>query len=479
MGCPITEKVLACFKEIAAVPRRSKSEEKIRAWLLDWAKKHNLEAKTDEVGNVLIEVPATPGYENSPILILQGHMDMVCEKNHDSKHDFTKDPIEVIEDGEWLRANGTTLGADNGIGVALGLVFALEPEHPALELLFTVDEETGLTGAQSLKPGFLKGKVLLNCDSEDEGVFTVGCAGGIDTHITIPMTKVAAPAEFKAYRLQVSGLCGGHSGTDINCQRANAIRVLARALRQVDSVGNFMIADIHSGSAHNAIPRDGYAVVLMEEKTAEKSQELLKTLDDQLSDEYKNTDPNLEISLVATEAVSEAMSVDDTKKLIYFLHAIPHGVDSMSTDIVTLVETSNNLAVIKIVDNKIEIITSQRSSVMSRLHALTDRIETIAHLAGFDVKSGSGYPSWQPNMASPLLAKCKKVYEEVMEKEPVVEVIHAGLECGLIGGQYPGMDMISFGPTIKSPHSPDEKMNIPSLEKVCKFMVALLKSYKA
>jgi dipeptidase D len=479
MECPITKKVLACFEEITKIPRRSKSEEKIREWLLNWAKENNLVAKTDKVGNVLIEVPATAGYEDAPILIIQGHMDMVCEKIPTSNHDFTKDPLKLKYEGEWLKADGTTLGADNGIGVALGLVLAMEAEHPALELLFTVDEETGLTGAKSIEPDFLKGRVLLNCDSEDEGVFTVGCAGGVDTRITIPMEKVPAPAGLKTYRLNVGGLSGGHSGVDINCQRANAIYVLARSLRKLDMVGNFMLADVHAGSAHNAIPRDAYAIVIMDEKNVEKAQELLKDLDEKLSDEYRNTDPNLEISLVPTDPVTEGMSFDETQKLLYFLFAVPHGVNSMSTDIKGLVETSNNLAIIKVIDNAIEITTSQRSSVMSRLQDLTDRIENIARLAGYEVESGSGYPSWKPNMDSAVLKKCKEVYMEEFGKEPVVEIIHAGLECGLIGDKYPGMDMISFGPTIKNPHSPDEMMHLPSVEKICKFMTALFKSYKA
>jgi len=477
-----TKQILDLFEEISAIPRCSKHEEKIGAFLQEWGKKHGLQVKTDKVGNVLIKVPASAGYEKSGAVVIQGHMDMVCEKTADSPHDFAKDPIRFVYDGDWLKADHTTLGADNGIALAMALTMALDKTvaHPPLELLFTVDEETGLTGANALQGDFIEGKILLNVDSEDEGVFTVGCAGGRDTHISLPLQYEDAPSGFVMARLKAGGMTGGHSGVNINEERANAIRVLVRALMQIKSEFDLRLADIAGGTAHNAIPRDAWADIFIPrdnfkaiEKTAADLQGIFKR-------EFKKTDPDLKISLeLQPETMGKRpLNVADSAKICDLIIALPHGVAAMSTEIKGLVETSNNLANVKIANSKIEIVTSQRSSVMSRLHALTLRIEAIARLAGAQAVSGNGYPSWQPNLQSPLLARCKDVYRKLFGKEPHVEAIHAGLECGIIGDKKAGMDMISFGPTLKNPHSPDEKIHVESIGKIWDFLAELLKSLK-
>jgi dipeptidase D len=477
-----TKQILDLFERISAIPRCSKHEEKIGAFLLDWAEKNGLKSKKDKVGNVLIKVPASPGYEKSGIVVIQGHMDMVCEKTADSPHDFSKDPIRFVFDGEWLMADHTTLGADNGIALAMAMVLALDKEaaHPPLELLFTVDEETGLTGANALQGDFIEGKILLNVDSEDEGVFTVGCAGGRDTRISLAVHYEDAPEGFVMARLKAGGMNGGHSGVNINDERANAIRVLVRALMQVRREFDVRLADISGGTAHNAIPRDAWADIFIPRDSFKDIERIVSEQEATLRAEFKKTDPNLKVGVeLQLETMGKRpLNTADSGRILDLLLALPHGVAAMSAEIKGLVETSNNEASVRITNSKLEIVTSQRSSVMSRLHALTWRIEAIARLAGADAVSGNGYPAWQPNLQSPLLARCKDVYRKLFGKEPLVEVIHAGLECGIIGDKKEGMDMISFGPTLKNPHSPDEKIHVGSIGKVWDFMVAMLKSMK-
>ncbi len=477
-----TKQILDLFEEISAIPRCSKHEEKIGIFIQDWGKKHGLQSKTDKVGNVLIKVPATPGYERSGAVVIQGHMDMVCEKTADSPHDFAKDPIRFVYDGDWLKADHTTLGADNGIALAMAMTLALDKTavHPPLELLFTVDEETGLTGANALQGDFIEGKILLNVDSEDEGVFTVGCAGGRDTHISLPLQYEDAPAGFVMARLKAGGMTGGHSGVNINEERANAIRVLVRTLVQIKAEFDMRLADIAGGTAHNAIPRDAWADIFIPRDSFKAIEKTASELEQVFKREFKKTDPDLKISLeLQPETMGKRpLNVADSAKICDLVIALPHGVAAMSTEIKGLVETSNNLANVKIANSKMEIVTSQRSSVMTRLHALTWRIEAIARLAGAQAVSGNGYPSWQPNLQSPLLARCKDVYRKLFGKEPQVEAIHAGLECGIIGDKKAGMDMISFGPTLKNPHSPDEKIQVESIGKIWDFLVELLKSLK-
>jgi dipeptidase D len=477
-----TKQVLDLFEKISAIPRCSKHEEKIGAFLLDWAEKNGLEGQKDKVGNVLIKVKASPGYERSGAVVIQGHMDMVCEKTADSPHDFAKDPIRFVYDGEWLKADHTTLGADNGIALAMAMVMALDKSvvHPKLELLFTIDEETGLTGANALSGDFIEGKILLNVDSEDEGVFTVGCAGGRDTHITLPVHYEDAPEGFVMARVKAGNMTGGHSGVNINEERANAIRVLARALMQVRHEHDVRLGDISGGTAHNAIPRDSWADIFIPRDGFKEIEKLVSELEAVFKREFKKTDPNLKVSVeLQLETMGKRpLNTADSGRILDLLIALPHGVAAMSTEMKGLVETSNNEASVRIANSKLEIVTSQRSSVMSRLHALTWRIEALARLAGADAVSGNGYPSWQPNLQSPLLARCKDVYRKLFGKEPHVEAIHAGLECGIIGDKKEGMDMISFGPTLKNPHSPDEKIHVESIGKVWDFMVELLKSLK-
>lgn len=475
-----TRKIIDNFESISAVPRQSKKEEKIRAYLLDWAKKLNLRAKEDEVGNILVKVPASKGQEKQDSVVIQGHMDMVCEKTPKSKHDFEKDPIKLVYDGDWLKANQTTLGADNGIAIAIAMTIAEDKKltHPPLELLFTVDEETGLTGAKALKKGFFKGKTLINIDSEDEGVFTVGCAGGKDTHIEYQLEYEEVPEGYIPVLLKASSMTGGHSGVNINEERANAIKILVRAIYSLNSLSDVRIIGIKGGTAHNAIPRDAEASLYLPADAFKEAKKQVSALQKVFKNEFANTDPKLKLSLKEYSEVTDnrAMKSYVTARVVDLIRAMPHGVAARSTDMPGLIETSSNLAKVWISEGKLYIETSQRSSVMSRLDGITQRVEAIARLAGASVFSGNGYPSWQPNFKSKLLDKCKKIYKKTFNEEAKVEAIHAGLECGLIGNVQSGMDMISFGPTIKNPHSPDEKIYIPSIEKIWKFTTELIKT---
>jgi dipeptidase D len=478
---PKTKEVLKWFEEIAKVPRVSKHEEKIREWVLGWAENHNLKSATDDAGNVVINVPATKGYENSPTIIVQGHLDMVGEKTPDSTHDFSKDPIELIYAGEWLKANKTTLGADNGIAIALAMAMILDKdvEHPPLELLLTVDEETGLTGAKQLKKGFVKGRILLNIDSEDEGVFTVGCAGGRDTEIEIPLRFENAEEGASFYKVKAGGMKGGHSGVDIHKQRANAVKVLFRALDMLISEHDVRLAHVKGGSAHNAIPRDAEALVAFNKDVLKKVKSTLGEAEKILKNEFAGVDPELNLKLEPMESDKrKVITAKAMTKAVEAVLALPHGVAAMSTAIPGLVETSDNLATISVKGNKLRILTSQRSSLVSRLTMLSRQIESAGRLAGGTAVTGTGYPPWEPNWDSPLLEKCKKIYKSKFGKDPVVEVIHAGLECGIIGDKYPGMDMLSYGPTLKNPHSPDETLKITDIEKIWTLTAEILKSFK-
>jgi dipeptidase D len=476
-----TNVVLDWFAKLSEIPRRSREEEKVCQWIIDWAKENNFSYKTDKVNNIVVNVPGTAGYENSPLVVIQAHVDMVCEKTPDSDHDFTKDPIKLVYDGDWLKADRTTLGADNGMAVAMMMAVATldDVAHPPLELLFTVDEETGLTGANSLEPGFTEGKILINIDTEDEGYFTVGCAGGINSNLTLPFKYEDAPSGCQLMKIGAGGMRGGHSGVDIHKEKANAIKVLATALRYLRRDVDARLVSVSGGTAHNAIPRDCEAFVYVPVNSKDKAKAAIAHAEETLAFEYKNTDPNLFIKIEeSSENYNQAMNDETTAQVIDFILAIPHGVAAMSTDIDDLVETSNNLARVRTEDSKIKVLTSQRSSVVSRIEAITTQVEAIARLAGGEAYSTDGYPPWPPNMDSPLLAKCLEIYKGMFDKEPVVDIIHAGLECGIIGDKNEGMDMISFGPTIKEPHSPDEKILIPTIGMVWDFMEELLKQLK-
>jgi dipeptidase D len=476
-----TKKILHAFEQISRVPRPSKREEKIVAWLLDWAAENGLPARSDEAGNIVIKVPATPGYEKSETLVLQGHMDMVCEKTRDSNHDFDRDPIELVYTGDgWLTANKTTLGADNGIAIAMAMVVATDKQlaHPPLEILFTTDEETGLTGASSLKAGFIEGRQLLNVDSEDEGVFTVGCAGGEDARVAMPFVTGDSLPGYSAFKLVGSDMSGGHSGVDIILGRANAIKLLFRAIQLLSRLTDVRIAALSGGTTRNAIPRDCEAVLLLPDKDQARARELVAELERKLQSEYRSTDPNLQLKLTEESGDFKAASASTTRRAIDLVLAYPDGVAAMSKDIEGLVETSNNLATINIEKGRLVILSNQRSSNMDKLALIGDRILAVARLAGAEGETSGTYTSWQPNMESKLLARCLQVYEKRFGRKPKVEAIHAGLECGIIGSKYAGMDMISFGPTIKYPHSPDEKIDIASIGKTWDFMTALFESYK-
>jgi dipeptidase D len=476
-----TSKILDAFTQVSQVPRPSKREQKIVAWLMHWAHDNGLKARTDEASNVLIEVPPSSGYEHSETLVLQGHLDMVCEKAKGFKHDFDNDPIELVfTDDGWLTANQTTLGADNGIAIAMAMVAATDERvgHPPLELLFTTDEETGLTGATSLKAGFIKGKQLLNIDSEDEGVLTVGCAGGKDARVALPFMADEHLPHHAAFKLVAGGMSGGHSGVDIHEQRANAIKLLFRGIHLLSGQTDVRIATVSGGSARNAIPRDAEAILLIPTKDMGLAQDTIVKYEKTLKAEYAKTDPNLSMKLISENADYKASSAASTRQLIDLVFAYPHGVTAMSRDLEGLVETSNNLATVKVENARLVIVSNQRSSNMDSLELICERVMSVARLAGAEGTTSGGYPSWQPNMQSRLLARCLDVYEKRFGKKPVVEAIHAGLECGIIGAKYEGMDMISFGPTIKNPHSPDEKIEIESIGKVWDFMVALFESYR-
>ncbi len=472
------QRILDTFEQISAIPRGSGNEEQIRHFLIDWARSNKFLYITDRVGNLIIKIAASKGMEKHAPIVLQGHLDMVCEKTPDSAHDFKKDPIRFVYDGEWLKADKTTLGADNGIAIAMAMCLATDDKvkHGPLELLFTVEEETGLTGARGLETGIINAKYLINIDSEKDDVFTVGCAGGKDTHIELDLGYEEVPYDYRGMHIKVSGLTGGHSGENIIDERANAIRLLTRILHSIRDISDLRLTWIKGGTAHNAIPRDAEATFFVPiDRLADIKQHVEKA-EEYLKSEFARTDPELSVYLaeMAVTPDRRAMMSYITMKALDLLYAMPHGVVARSTDMPHLVETSSNLAKAWIDSGKLYIHSSQRSSVMTRLDAITFRIEAIARLAGARVQSGSGYPSWRPDFNSQLLASCKKIYKSLFGGEPKVEAIHAGLECGLIGNLHPGMQMLSLGPTIKNPHSPDERMYLPSLNKVYSLLTQIL-----
>jgi dipeptidase D len=477
------KRILDFFQQINAIPRCSKKEKEIGLWLEQWGATSGFRVKKDSAGNLLIKVPASAGFEKAPIIVIQGHMDMVCEKSPDSVHNFDKDPIRHIYDGDWLQADHTTLGADNGIALALCMAVVSDPAvmHPPLELLFTVDEETGLNGAKKIDPDLLQGRVFLNIDSETEGVFTVGCAGGRHTLVSLALNLCEKLEAEETFKLSVHGLKGGHSGIDIHKQRANANLILARALHRVAASCDLRLVTIKGGSAHNAIPRDAFAVFASRSDGATALDHIISEFEQTVKAEYNTREPELAVILTAVESEAQAkmaLDAEQTAAVINLLLAIPHGVLGMSAIFEGLVETSNNLATVAMSDNRLKILTSQRSSVISRLDEATNRIQAVAALAGAEAQSDSEYPPWTPDMNATLLQRCNTVYEALFDRKPRKMAIHAGLECAVIGAKYAGMDMISFGPDIEDPHSPTERLFIPSLERVWDFMVALLKSYE-
>lgn len=466
------------FDEITKVPRPSKKEEKIRAFLLDFAREHKLHAKEDATGNIVISKAATPGFESAPGVILQSHMDMVCEKNSDVNHDFENDPIETFIDGEWLRAKGTTLGADNGIGMAASLAVLASDnlQHGPLEALFTVDEETGLTGAFGMKEGFISGNYLLNLDSEDEAEVFIGCAGGIDTTSTFTYKPTMTPADYFYFRINVSNLQGGHSGSDIDKGLGNANKILARFLCKCYKKYDMVLCRIEGGNLRNAIPREASAVIGVHKNEKEKIRVDLNLFQSVIEEELSAVEPNMKITMESEEHHDRCIDRQTTFALINALNACPHGVISMSRDIPGLVETSTNLASVKMIgEDQIVVATSQRSSVESLKQEIACRVESVFTLAGAEATHGEGYPGWKPNLKSEILNIAVAAYEELYQVTPAVKAIHAGLECGLFLTKYPHLDMISFGPTLRGVHSPDEKMHIPAVEKFWNHLVMILK----
>jgi dipeptidase D len=473
---PVDE-ILQLFEQIAKIPRCTGNEAGIREWLIDWAGQHGLVSQVDPAGNLVIRVPASAGAGDKPAVVLQAHMDMVCEKNPNVEHDFRRDAIQLVREGDWLRANGTTLGADNGIGIALALEAAQAKNisHPPLELLFTVSEEIGLQGASNLEPGLMQGRMLINLDSEEEGAFLVGCAGGMGTNITLNVATSGLPQGWQPYSLEVTGLMGGHSGADIHKQRGNAIQILARVLDQFQRRCPLRLISIEGGTAHNAIPRSAQAIFAAPEGNGADLAQVVVVIEETLRAELANIDPGISIQLAEAKSGEQpAVEEEDSRKIIWLLLGLPHGVAAMSVELEGLVETSNNLAQVRYKPGRLSVATSQRSSVTSRIVALTERIEAVAHLAGAQVESSEPYPAWQPKLSSPLLRTSRDVYRQALGKEPEVKAIHAGLECGVIGSRVPGMDMISLGPTIQNPHSPSEQLNIPSVEHTWQFLAAFL-----
>ncbi len=460
------ERVWQYFLDICQIPHPSKKEEKIIEYLLSIGKKLGLETERDEIGNVLIRKPATSGKEGVTPVIFQSHMDMVCEKNNDSNHNFDTDPIIPVIDGDWVTAKGTTLGADDGIGVAIMLALLEDKtiEHGPIECLFTVDEETGLTGAFKLKEGWLKGKMLLNLDSEDEGQFFIGCAGGIDTVITMEYETIDTPEEMVGYKIWIKGLQGGHSGDDINKGRGNATRILSRLMYELTNRFDICISNIDAGNLRNAISREGWAVIGIPQEVEKEALAYVEAFNKIIKAELRTTDPGVTAGIEKHKMPETVIDELTQFDLVWSLLACPHGVLDMSQDIKDFVETSTNLASIKMDDKNIVITTSQRSSVESKKIWAAQHVSSVFELVGAEVEQGDGYPGWTPNPNSEVLKVLKCAYKHKFDKDPEVLAIHAGLECGLISEKYPKMDMISYGPTLRGVHAPGEKIEIKTVQ---------------
>lgn len=473
----VFERVLELFRQINAIPRCSGNESRLREWIDAWAAGLGFSRHIDAYGNLMVRVPSTEGFEFSPAVILQGHMDMVCEKTPESSHDFTTAPIEVLLNGDWIHANDTTLGADNGIALALAMAVAEfgEFSHPPLELLFTVEEEIGLVGAMNLDPEILSGRILLNLDSDRDAEFTVGCAGGRSTTLEIPLMAAGTVYNSNATTISVGGLTGGHSGSDIHRNRANANLVLAEILR---AFRPFRLVEVRGGTASNAIPREARATILSDPAEAPNAAAAAQAAVEAVKASYADTDPGMEI--VFEEARSHSgfspLSPAASSLVVDLLLALPNGIVSMEKGMEGCVETSCNVARIDWHNNVMRIIVSQRSSKNSSLDGLTRRIEAVASLAGCKTEAGRYYPSWLPRPDSPVLARSLKIHENVFGFTPKIRVVHAGLECGVIGSLRPGMDMLSFGVTIENPHSPTERMSKPSVQRTLLFLTELLRS---
>jgi len=465
------------FEAITRIPRCSKKEAAVREYVIDQASRLGLKHRTDATGNVVVARPASPGYEDRPVVVLQGHLDMVCEKNMGVEHDFERDPITLVRDGDWVRAADTTLGADNGVAVAmmLALLEGHEPTGP-LECLFTVDEETGLTGALQLDPSILTGRILINLDSEEEGFFCIGCAGGKNSYISAPVVFEESPAEgATGFRLDVRGLRGGHSGAEIHEQRGNALIIGGRLLNALrGAVPTVRIAAIRGGDKHNAIPRELRVDVRVPSGDAAALSGAVDRFRTTVLAEYRGHEDGLEIAVEEIPAPGRVLAGDSGDLLCHLLGAIPHGVLGMSREVAGLVETSTNLASIMIEESELKILASQRSNRQSLIDWASGILASIAALAGVSYRAAEGYPAWTPDPESALLETCRTVYRQENGVDPEVGAFHAGLECGVIGDKIPGMEMISFGPDLKEVHTPDERLSIPSTERVYHLLVKIL-----
>jgi len=472
------ERLWYYFLEICKIPRPSKKEERIAAYIKEFALKQGLDCNIDEAGNVLIRKPASPGYENRQAVILQSHLDMVCEKNTDTVHDFYNDPITPWIDGNWVKAKGTTLGADDGIGIAAALAILESGNipHGPLEALFTSDEETGLTGAFALKPDQLNGRILINLDSEDEGQLFIGCAGGKDTVATVPLETEQVPEGHIAYKVSITGLKGGHSGDDINKGLGNAVKLMNRFLWNAQDTFEIALADFNAGNLRNALAREAFAVFTVLRENEKPLLDYAACFSADIKAELHITEPDLiftiEPASLPDEVVYDVLQAD----LLDALYACPHGVIAMSREIPDFVETSTNLASVKFTDKKIVITTSQRSSVESSKKDVADMVASVFYLMQANVEHSAGYPGWKPNPDSEILRVTADAYRRLFSQEPQVLAIHAGLECGLVGAIYPGMDMVSFGPTIKGAHSPDERLDIESTVRFWDLTLEVLKN---
>ncbi|MCL2041500.1 MAG: aminoacyl-histidine dipeptidase [Bacteroidales bacterium] len=467
------------FEDICQIPHPSKKEERLAAFLMDFAKKHQLEARQDKAGNVIIKKPASKGFEKMKTVILQSHIDMVCEKNADKKFDFDNDAIQVVIDGDWVRADGTTLGADDGIGVAASLALLADNtiQHGALECLFTVDEETGLTGAFALEAGFMSGDILINLDSEDEGEIFIGCAGGGDTEATFSYENEPVPSDVIAYTIWVKGLTGGHSGDEIHKGRGNSIKILNRFLFEANKL-SMRLAEIGGGNMRNAIPREACATIVIPKKHDGKWNAGFQKLRNEIADELSVQEPGFNALLEKTTLPQTVIDAQTQQHLLLSLYACPHGVIAMSAKMPGLVETSTNLASVKMNAKKqtITVATSQRSSVESSKKDVMNMVETVFTAAQAKVKHGNGYPGWNPNPNSQILKIAVEAYKKLFGKAPVVRAIHAGLECGLFLEKYPHLDMISYGPTLRLVHTPEEKIEIATVDKFWKHTLEILKN---
>lgn len=473
------QNVWKIFSEMIQIPRPSNHEERIQDWAVSFGEKLGLETIKDEAGNVIIKKPATPGMENRKTVVLQGHLDMVPQKNSDKVHDFQNDPIEAFVDGDWVTANGTTLGADNGIGSssAMAVLASKTLKHGPIEVLLTATEETGMDGANGLKAGMLDADILINTDSEDEGELYVGCAGGEDVNISFNYTEEEVPVGFVALQLSVTGMKGGHSGMDIILGRGNSIKTFFRILKAAEELGA-RLASIDGGSLRNAIPREAFGVVVVEEAKVADFIALVDEVADEVKAELAATEPDIDIAVEQTDLPGALIDADTQKNVTKAVVACPNGVIRMSDTMKGLVETSTNLAILKsdAASKTIKGGCLMRSSVDSAKNELGTRLKAVFELAGGKVTLSGAYPGWKPNMESPILKTMQNVYNDKWGKVPKIMAIHAGLECGILAQNYPHWDMISFGPTIRFPHSPDEKVNIETVKKFWEFLVATLEA---